>query len=134
MMHGTTLPAVIVTTIAAFLFSSVWYVVFGKARLKLLGNDENATADMRKVPASQKLFELFRSFVVVLVVAHLLAATGASGWLDAVRLGVWLGVFPVMILVGASLWDKRPWKLSAIHGGDWLLKILIVAALLGAWR
>jgi hypothetical protein len=133
-MQGMNPLAIIGTTVAAFVFSSVWYIVFGKARMKLLGNDENATADMRKVPTPQKLFEVFRSLVVVLVVAHLLAVAGVSGWLDAVQLGLWLGVFPVMILVGASLWDKRPWKLSAIHGGDWLFKILVVAVMLGVWR
>jgi hypothetical protein len=88
---------------------------------------------VRKVPAAQILFEVFRSLVVVLVVSHLLALAGISGWTAAVQLGVWLGIFPVMILVGATLWDKRPWKLSAIHGGDWLLKILLVAVIMGAW-
>ena len=102
-MQGMNPLAIIVTTLAAFVFSSVWYTVFGKARMKLLGNDQSATADMRKVPTSQKLFEVFRSLVVVLVVAHLLARAGVSGWLDAVQLGVWLGVFPVMILLGSAL-------------------------------
>ena len=101
--------------------------------MKLLGHDERATADVRKVPAAQIMFEVFRSLVVVLVISHLLSLAGISGWTDAVQLGVWLGIFPVMILVGATLWDKRPWKLSAIHGGDWLLKILLVAIILGVW-
>ena len=133
-MRGMNPLTIVVTTLAAFVFSSVWYTVFGKARMKLLGNNQSATADMRKVPTSQKLFEVFRSLVVVLVVAHLLAVAGAGGWLDAVQLGAWLGVFPVMILLGSALWDKRPWKLVAIHGGDWLIKILIVAVILGVWR
>src|SRR5713226_9968405 len=99
---------ILVATAAAFVFSSVWYTVFGKARMKLLGNDERATADMRKVPTAQKLFEVFRSLVVVLVVSHFLALAGISGWTGAAQLGVWLGIFPVMILLGATLWDKRP--------------------------
>jgi hypothetical protein len=101
--------------------------------MKLL-NNEKASADMRKVPAAQKLFELFRSFVVVVVIAHFLSIAGVTDWLGAIRVGIWLGVFPVMILVGATLWDKRPWKLSAIHGGDWLFKIIIVSVILGLWR
>jgi hypothetical protein len=39
-----------------------------------------------------------------------------------------------MILVGAVLWDKQPWKLVAIHGDDWLVKILLIAVILGVWR
>jgi len=133
-MLGINYLAVVVATAAAFVFSSVWYIVFGKARMKLLGNDPEAKADMRKAPVGKMLFEGVRSFVVVLVIAHLLALTGIVGWIDAVQLGLWLGIFPVMILLGSALWDKRPWKLVAIHGGDWLLKILLVAVILGVWR
>jgi hypothetical protein len=132
-MFGTKYLAIAVATIAAFGFSSVWYAVFGKARMKLLGN-ESATADVRKVSTAQILFEVIRSFIVVLVISHLLELAGINGWRDATHLGLWLAVFPIMILLGATLWDKRPWKLSAIHGGDWLFKILLVAAILGAWR
>lgn len=125
--------AIMAATVAAFLFSSLWYVSFGKARMKLL-NNSNASADVRQVPLAQKLFELFRSLVVVVVISHLLTIAGVTDWLGAIGVGVWLGVFPIMILVGATLWDKRPWKLSAIHGGDWLLKIVIVSVILGLWR
>jgi hypothetical protein len=133
-MEGSGVLAVIVTTVAALLFSSAWYAVFGKVRMKLLAKNQSATAGLTKVPASQILFEIVRSFGVVLVVAHLLELAGVHGWLKAVSLGAWLAFFPVMILLGAALWDKRPWKLVAIHGGDWLLKILIVAFMLGLWR
>ena len=57
-MQGTNFLAIIAATVAAFLFSSIWYISFGKARMKLL-NNENASADMRRVPAAQKLFELW---------------------------------------------------------------------------
>ena len=127
-------PAILAATAAAFVFSALWYVVFGKLRMQLLRYDERVTADMRKVSTVQKLFEVCRSFIVVLIIAHLLAAAGAGDLLGAVQFGLWLGMFPVMILVGATLWDKVPWKLTAIHGGDWLLKILLVSGILGAWR
>jgi hypothetical protein len=135
-MHAINYLAVVVTTLAAFVFSSVWYSVFGKARMKLLGNDQGgATADMRKVSTWKKLFELVRTFVVTLVMAHVIALAGIVRWLDAVQLGIWIAIgFPVMILVGSVMWDKRPWKLAAIHAGDWLVKILLMAAMLGAWR
>ena len=86
--------AVGVTTLAAFMFSSVWYIVFGKARMKLLGNDEGATADVRRVPTWKKLFELVHTFVVTLVIAHAcnracwdrrLAGRGAAWHLDRDR-------------------------------------------------
>lgn len=124
--------AVLAATAAAFVFSGLWYAVFGKLRMELLGNDEKATASLGKVSTVQKLFEVLRSFVVVLIVAHLLAVAGAGTLISALQLGIWLASFPVMILTGATLWDKVPWKLTAIHGGDWLLKILLVSVILGA--
>jgi hypothetical protein len=39
-----------------------------------------------------------------------------------------------MILAGSVLWDNRPWKLAAIHAGDWLVKLLVMAVILGVWR
>ena len=126
--------AALAATAAAFVFSGLWYAVFGKLRMELLGNNEKATANLGKVSTVQKLFEVLRSFVVVLIVAHLLAVAGAGNLSSALQLGIWLASFPVMILVGATLWDKVPWKLTAIHGGDWLLKILLVSVILGAWH
>jgi hypothetical protein len=127
--------AVKVTTLAAFVFSSLWYVMFGEARMKLLGDDQSATADMRKVPTWKKLLELVRSLVVTLVMAHLITLAGIAGWVDAVKLGIWVAIgFPVMILMGSVTWDKRPWQLAAIHGGDWILKILLIVVILGVWR
>jgi hypothetical protein len=127
--------AVAVTTLAAFMFSSVWYIVFGKAWMKLLGNDQGATADVRRVPTWKKLLELVRTFVVTLAMAHVITLAGIVGWLDAVQLGIWIAIgFPVMILVGSVTWDKRPWQLAAIHAGDWIVKTLLMAVILGMWR
>ena len=41
-MLGINYWAVIVTTLAAFAFSSVCYMVFGNARMKLLANEPGA--------------------------------------------------------------------------------------------
>jgi hypothetical protein len=134
-MLGINYWAVIVTTLAAFAFSSVYYMVFGKARMKLLANEPGATADVRKVPAWKILLELVRSFVVTLVMAHVIVLARIAGWLDAAQLAIWIAIgFPVMILMGSVTWDKRPWKLAAIHAGDWIIKLLVIAVILGMWR
>jgi hypothetical protein len=127
--------AVVVAAAAAFLASSVWYIAFGKQRMKLLGHDPGARADMRRVPAWKKLAESVRGLVVAYVLARLVVLLGVADWRSAVQLGVWVWIgFPLMILVGSVLWDRRPWKLAAIHSGDWLLKLLIMAVILALWR
>jgi hypothetical protein len=30
--------------------------------------------------------------------------------------------------------EGTPWRLAAIHGGDWLAKLLVVAAIVSVWR
>ena len=129
------LLAVVVAAAAAFVMSSVWYIVFGKERMKLLGNDPGAAADMRRMGIWKKLGEFVRGLVVAYVLARLVLLLGVADWRGAVQLGVWLWIgFPLMILVGSVMWDKRPWKLAAIHAGDWLVKILLMAVILGVWR
>jgi hypothetical protein len=30
--------------------------------------------------------------------------------------------------------ENTPWKLAAIHAGDWLVKLLVVAVIVSVWR
>lgn len=126
--------SVLVTAVAAFVMSSVWYTVFGKARMELLGQNPRATADMRKVPAWKKAAELVRELVIAYVVARFVVMLGVVDWKAAVQLGFWLWFgFVFMILVGAVVWDNVPWKLTAIHAGDWLVKLPLMAVMLAVW-
>jgi Protein of unknown function (DUF1761) len=122
--------AVVVAAMAAFVLSSGWYVLFSKEMKKL-----HVMADMKKAPTWKKLVVFVQSLVVAFVFAHLLALGGIVGWVSAAQLGVWVGIgFPVMILTGSVIWENVPWKLAAIHAGDWLLKLLLMAVILGVWR
>lgn len=127
--------SVVVAAVAAFVMSSLWYTAFGKARMELLDQDPQATADMKKVPAWKKAAELVREFVIAYVVARFVVLLGVVEWRAAVQLGVWLWFgFVFMILVGAVVWDNVPWKLTAIHAGDWLVKLPLMAVILAVWR
>ena len=58
-----------------------------------------------------------------------------SHGLVAVVLGlvVWIG-FPVIILSGSMMWDNIPWEVAVVHAGDWFLKLIIIAVIVGLWR
>ena len=134
-MFGVNYFAVVAAAVAAFVMSSIWYTIFGKARMELLDQDPRATADMRKVPAWKKATELVRELVITYVVARLVVMLGVVDWGAAVDLGVWLWFgFVFMILVGSVVWDNVSWKLAAIHAGDWLVKLPLIAVILGVWR
>ena len=125
--------AVFIAAVAAFVASSIYYMIFGKALMAVL--PDAVATDMRKVPAWKKAVEFVRGFIVAFVLAVFVGQFGIVDWTGALRLAflVWVG-FPFMILVGAVLWDNRPWKFAAIHSGDWLMKLVLMAVILGIWR
>ena len=99
-MFGINYIAILVMAVAAFVASSVYYMVFGNALAALLPAESVAT-DIRKVPAWKKAAEFVRGFVVSFVVASLVEQFGVVDWKGALRLAVlvWIG-FPFMILTG----------------------------------
>ena len=79
--------------------------------------------------------ELARSATVATGVAVLARRTGVAGTGGALALGAGLWTaFPLVLLTGSVVHEKVPWQLAAIHGGDWLLKLLAVSAVVGSGR
>jgi hypothetical protein len=122
--------AILAATVVAFVLSGAWYAGFGSQ----LAGLSAVYADAGRPPVWTILAELARNLVVATVLAGLTAQIGTEGWTDAVVLGVvtWVG-FPVMILSGSVVHEKVPWKLAAIHAGDWLMKLLAIALIVGLY-
>jgi hypothetical protein len=133
MQKMSVLP-VVVAAFAAFLLSAVWYGAFGQEMAKLHPAYADAAAASRP-PAWKMLAELIRSLILASVLARLVVSLGVSDWRGAALLGVllWVG-FPVVLWAGAILWENVPPKLAAIHAGDWLAKLVLIAVVVGVWR
>ncbi|GIH28882.1 hypothetical protein Aph01nite_71920 [Acrocarpospora phusangensis] len=56
-------------------------------------------------------------------------------WTAGLALGLvlWLG-FPAVLWIGAIVHEKSPWRLAAIHAGDWLVKLPALGVIIGVWR
>jgi hypothetical protein len=123
--------AVIVGVVAAFAASNIYYIVFAKQRAALLGQEPGT--GMR--PQLPKLGgELLRNIVLVLAVNYVLLLQfplPSVGQSLAIAIVLWIGL-PVILLSGSVMWDGVPWRLGAIHAGDWLIKLLLVAGILTA--
>jgi len=120
--------AIAVAAVAAFLAAGGYYAAVGKQLEKL----SSASAEM-----SPRLLavEIAKHFVVAAVIAGLSAGIGITAWPSAVLLGLALWVaFPVMLLLGSVVHEKVPWRLAALHAGDWLVKLLVVSLIVGIWR
>ncbi len=129
------LLTVIAAAVAAFVVSMVWYIVFGNAIMKLQGMKADTTAEIKKPQLWKMLVEIVRSLVFGYVLARLVTPLEIVDWIGAVRLGIWVWIgFPLVLLVGSVLWENIPWRLAAIHAGDWLVKILSIVFILAVWR
>jgi hypothetical protein len=130
-MSGSVASSIVVATVAAFVLSSLWYMLFGR-RLAAL-SPAYATGVRPSGPVVG--LELLRSLVVAAVLAVLATGSGTDTWLQGAGLGLlaWVG-FPLVILAGSVLHERYRWQLAAVHLGDWLLKLVLVAAIVSAWR
>jgi len=123
---------VLAAVVAAAVVSAVWYnpLVFGKQWIALRAMNSTIVRDAPVAPWKVPV-EIVREFVVAYVLLRFVKQTRTDTWTQALSLGfwVWMG-FPVAMLVGASLWDGKPWELTFIHGGDWLTKMLVMSVVI----
>jgi len=113
---------------ASVVSSAAWYTAWGTRLAEL---DEAYAGDPR--PQAWVLpVELARSATVATAVAVLAGDAGAGSRLRLAA-GLW-AAFPVVLLTGSVVHEKVPWQQAAIHGGDWLLKLLLVAGVEGGGR
>jgi Protein of unknown function (DUF1761) len=125
--------AVIVATVVAFVGSSVWYVVFGNELAKV--SPVFAELQAQK-PAAWRMIAVFAgSLVLSFVVAYLIGLKEDVTWMGAVGIGclLWLGLSAVQWM-SSMVWEKVPLTMAAIHAGDWLVKLVVISAIVGAWR
>ena len=132
MIHVNPL-AVIVAAIATFVASSTWYMAFGMELAKV--SRAFAELQTQKQPVWKPVVVLLGSLVLSFVVAYIIGLAGHISVLSAVWIGalLWLGLSAVQ-WVSSMVWEQVPLKMAAIHGGDWLMKLVLIAAIIGAWR
>ena len=136
MVHVSYLP-VLVAAVVVFVLGWLWYspLLFYKPWMRLRGLDPVAAITGAKMPGGKLVVEFARCIIVAYVIARFVALLGISSWLGAVHFGlmVWIG-FPVIILTGSVLWENTPWKVAAIHAGDWLVKMLVISIIVTLWH
>lgn len=120
--------AVLVAAVVAVIAAALYYTVFGKQLAAL----SDAPDEM---PPWLLPVELVRAFALALVVSVVASGMDVEGWGESLLLAValWVG-FPVVLLSGSVVHEKVAWRLAVLHAGDWLLKLLVIAAVVGLWR
>lgn len=128
---------VLVGTAVSMIVGSVWYSrsLFGKDWMKLENIDEKKMkTDSSKAMAGMLLL----AFIMSYVLAHV-AYLSYEFFVDdsfqtaAVTSGFWMWLgFVLPVSASNSLFNQKPWKLSAIHAGNWLVTLLSMGLVIGA--
>jgi len=118
-----------VATAAAFVLSSVYYGAVTPLEARALGD---AALDRGRPAPWKVLTELARTAVVAAAFARIATQADLLALPGVLRLALltWVA-FPVVLLTGSIIWERVPPVTATMHAGDWLLKLLLVAAVLG---
>jgi hypothetical protein len=125
--------AVVVAAVAAFVGSSVWYGVFGQQLAKVSPVFAELQAEK---PAAWRILTVFAgSLLLSFVVAYVIGLKADATRMSAVGIGclLWLGLSAVQ-WASSMVWENVPLTMAAIHAGDWLMKLVVISAIVGAWR
>ena len=116
---------VLAATVAAFLTSSGYYAATTPVERRALGD---AAIDRGRPQPLKIITELVRTAVVATVFAWLATRSGPAHLPGALALAalLWLA-FPAVLLTGSIQWERVPPLTAAIHAGDWLIKLLLIA-------
>jgi len=129
--------AVLVTTLVVFVLGWLWYspLLFFNPWMRLRGLDPAAAMAGAKMPVGKLVIEFARCFILVYVVTRIATLHSDLSLLGSIHVGLflWLG-FPVILLTGSVIWDNVPWKVAAIHAGDWFVKLLVISIIARVWH
>ena len=125
-----TVPGVLVATGVAFLVSFTFYALAPASPAPEQGA---APAPVARPRMWQIAVELLRGAVTATLVAALLAAGDRAGWRAGALLGLALWVLPLVLLTGSVVWENVAVRSAVPHAVDWLVKLLAIGAITGAF-
>src|SRR5579859_3870061 len=127
--------AIVAAAIAAMVIGTLWYgPLFGKQWMKLRGMDPESMKGM-KFPADKFAIQFVASLLTAFFIAQFMMWVGAANVAGALVLAfwIWLGFYATTML-DSVLWEKAPWQLYILNVAQRLVTLLVMAAILGAWR
>lgn len=135
MLLPVNLLAVLVAALAAMVIGFLWYgPLFGRAWMRMRKKDPAAFASM-KMPYDKLVLQFVASLVTAYFLAQFMGWVLILGFTGALVLGfwIWLAFYATTMLDGV-LWEEESWELYAFNVGERLLMLLVMVAILAAWR
>ena len=125
--------AILVAAIVSFLVGAAWYISLGKYWSRALGWD-----DCTAKPARPQIAPFITIFIAEILMAAFFAGAQyhAIGFSleNGLKLALVAWFFLIMpTMLSNNMFQRKKLMLSVIDGGHWLLVLLIIGAIVGAW-
>lgn len=133
---GVNYLAVLVAALTAWLIGAAWYMIFAEPWMAAHGwRNETDMLGPGAVPSLVPfvlafLAELVMAWVLAELLGHLGHVTIRNGIMSGVV--IWLG-FVVTAMAVNSAFSRRKAMLTAIDSGHWLVVLIVMGAILGAF-
>ncbi len=128
--------AVLVAAVAAHLLGFLWYgPLFGKKWMQLMKlTDKDKEKAKHKGMATAMVGSFIGNVVMGGVLAFLIDLAGVS-LANGLMLGflTWLG-FLATEKMGMVFWENKSWSLYVLQTAHHLVSLLLIGAILGAWK
>ncbi len=131
--------AVVGAAVAAIIIGTLWYgPLFQKPWMRMAGLTMEGMKAMKMSPLQAMIGGAIVSLIMAYVLSHILVFASAYMQTSGVSAGLssgfwsWLG-FIVPVTAGVFLWEGKSWKLWALNAGYYLVSLLAMGAILGAF-
>ena len=130
---GINYIAILVAMVASMAIGAGWYSTLGKPWIKAVGFSEEEVASIQKngdpkIYVFAALAHLVMAYFLAGLIGHLGEVSLTSGAIAAFF--VWIG-FVVTPMVVNHRFQMRPWSLTIIDSGHYLLVLLAQGAIIG---
>jgi hypothetical protein len=122
--------AILVAGLAGWIFGAIWYGVLGKAWQRARGLDPEKCKG-QKMPLAPMAISFLAAIVMSAVLYQLLANLGVLGMAPAALAGLTIGVgFLLTSTLVNNMFQQKPFTLTVIDGGHWVLAVVVETVVL----
>lgn len=120
---------VALATIVSFIASAALYAIPPVSRL--IAAESTVRPGIPVV--GQMLLVVLRSLVMALLVLGIMLVAGWHRAGAGALLGLALASVPAVLLLGSVVHENTPIRVALVHFTDWLVKLVVIGALVGAF-
>ena len=127
--------AILVAAVACFLFEAVWYSIFLQAWMRGIGRTREWLVASGVNPNLQYGTALVSAMVMAAAISCVTQLTGPQTAMRGIKAGalLWLG-FVLTTRTTEYVFEVRPLSLLGINAGFWLFGMILMGAIVGAWK